>query len=509
MKLNEMTCIGEAEIYGDSDIEVSGISYDSRIVSKGDVFFALPGHNTDGRKYIGTAVANGAAVVVSDKKDDTAGVTQIIVKDVLRFMSLFSAEFYRHPDRELTIIGITGTNGKTTITYMIESILAEAGLRCGVIGTVNYRYGGKVVEAPNTTPQSADLYRMMREMADKGIKYLVMEVSSHSLALGRVRGIDFDMAVFTNLSQDHLDFHKDMESYFEAKTLLFRGLGTGTKKSEKYAIINADDKYGKKLSKINLNSQIILYSAKDKTEADFKAGNILLESSRSIFDLVFKGQSVNTEIRQIGLHNVYNAMASVAVCVCCGVPFEKAAESVKRFPQVPGRLEMTDTNGAGFEIVVDFAHTEDAMVNVITALRKLKPKRIITVFGCGGERDRAKRPMLGRTAVEMSDFVFVTSDNPRREDPGEILLDIEVGIKRAGKKNYKIVTDREIAIKEAVDMADKGDILLLAGKGHETSQIIGAEKIPFNDKEMAAKYLRMREERKKTQKKPGQEEFNF
>ncbi|MCL2335305.1 MAG: UDP-N-acetylmuramoyl-L-alanyl-D-glutamate--2,6-diaminopimelate ligase, partial [Endomicrobia bacterium] len=479
-----------------------------------------------GRKYIKDAVLNGAAAVVSDKKDDTLKITQLIVEDVFRFMSLFSAEFYRYPDKELTVIGITGTNGKTTVTYMIESILAQAGMACGVIGTINYRYGGKIINAPNTTPQSADIYKMMREMADGGIKYLAMEVSSHSLALGRVRGIEFDIAVFTNLSQDHLDFHKDMESYFEAKSLLFKGLGASgadIKKSKKYAIINADDKYGKKLSKINTNSQIVLYSAKEQ-DAGFKAENILLESSCTEFDIVYRGcgfpysditgqapaaMTKHTEMRQIGLHNVYNALASVAACVFCGVPFEKAAEAVKFLPQVPGRLEAVDASGAGFEIVIDFAHTQDAMVNVISAIKKLNPKRIITVFGCGGDRDRAKRPLMGKTAVEMSDFVFVTSDNPRKEDPKQIILDIEVGIKRAGKNNYKIIPDRETAIKDAVAMADKGDIVLLAGKGHETSQIIGTEKLPFNDKEIAAKYLRMREERKKTQRKSGQEEFNF
>jgi UDP-N-acetylmuramoyl-L-alanyl-D-glutamate--2,6-diaminopimelate ligase len=510
MKLKNMFPMSSAQLYGNEDADISGVCYDSRKVKKGDLFFALPGHFTDGKKFIADAVKKGAAAVVLEEKDSSLQIPQIAVKDIFSFMAEFCAKFYNHPDREMTVIGITGTNGKTTITYMIESILARHGMQCGVIGTINYRYGGQVFDAPNTTPQSADVYRMMRDMADCGIKYLAIEVSSHALALGRVAGIDFDIAVFTNLTPDHLDLHKDIESYFSAKSLLFTGLGKGAKSNMKYAIINADDKYGKKLSKININAEKKLYGVKSK-DIDFKAENIAISSAGSSFDVTLNGITKNISVKHIGLHNIYNSLASLSACVCCGIDFEKAAESLSASPQAPGRLERVGAKNSGFEITVDYAHTDDALKNVLSALKGLKPKRIITVFGCGGDRDRTKRPAMGKTAAELSDFVFVTSDNPRTEDPARIILDIEVGIKRAEKKNYKVVVDREQAIKEAVMTAQKGDIVLLAGKGHETYQIIGAEKIHFNDIEIAEKYLALKEEQKTSlkQRRIEQKEFDF
>ncbi|MCL2145022.1 MAG: UDP-N-acetylmuramoyl-L-alanyl-D-glutamate--2,6-diaminopimelate ligase [Endomicrobia bacterium] len=510
MKIKDIMHLPDAVLYGDGNTDISGVSYDSRTLKKGDVFFALPGHNTDGKKFIMDAVSKGASAVVAENKDDNIPAAQIITKDIFKFMSEFCAVFYNHPDREMTIIGITGTNGKTTITYMIESILGYNGIKCGVIGTVNYRYAGKVFDAPNTTPQSADIYRMMRETADSGIKYLVMEVSSHALALGRVAGIDFDIAVFTNLTPDHLDLHKDIDSYFEAKSLLFTGLGKGIKNNAKYAIINVDDNYGKKLSKINISAEKIMYGAKSGEDADFKAENISVTGAGSSFDITVKNAAEKAEIKHIGLHNVYNALASLAACLSCGIDFKKAVEGLNCSSQAPGRLERVDTKDSGFEIAVDYAHTDDALKNVLAALKNLKPKRIITVFGCGGDRDRTKRPVMGKTAVEMSDFVFVTSDNPRNEEPYQIILDIEVGIKRAGAKNYKVVVDREQAIKEAVMMSRKGDMILLAGKGHETYQIIGAQKIHFNDIETAEKYLELKAKRKdSSDRQTEQKEFNF
>ncbi|MDR1196074.1 MAG: UDP-N-acetylmuramoyl-L-alanyl-D-glutamate--2,6-diaminopimelate ligase [Endomicrobium sp.] len=511
MKIKEILHIHNLQFTGNEETEISGVSYDTRTLKKGDAFFALPGHQTDGKRFIREAVEKGASVIVSQEKDDGIILPQITVKDIFSFMSEFCAKFYNYPDREMTVIGITGTNGKTTITYMIESILAHLGIQCGVIGTVNYRYAGKVFDAPNTTPQSADIFTMMREMADCGIKYLVMEVSSHALALGRVSGIDFDIAVFTNLTGDHLDFHKDIENYFSAKSLLFSGLGKGAKSNAKYAIINADDKYGKKLLKTDINAEKKSYGAKAKSGVNFLAENITVSIGGSKFDVIADGIVKRVEIKHIGLHNVYNALASLAVCVCCGADFEKAVEGLSNSAQAPGRLERVDAEKFGFEIAVDYAHTDDALKNVLSALNGLKPKRIITLFGCGGDRDRTKRPLMGKTAVEMSDFVFVTSDNPRTEDPSQIILDIEVGIKRIGKKNYKVVIDREQAIKEAVMMAQKGDIVLLAGKGHETYQIIGTQKRHFNDIEFAKKYLDYKDKQKilSKPKQTQQKEFDF
>jgi UDP-N-acetylmuramoyl-L-alanyl-D-glutamate--2,6-diaminopimelate ligase len=511
MKLRKLLNGKNAIVAGDENVEVAGISYDSRKIDRNYAFFALPGHNTDGRKYIGEAIEKGASVIITNTKYNTNLATQVIVEDIFRFMSLFCAEFYNYPDRELSIIGVTGTNGKTTVTYMIESIFANSNIECGVIGTINYRYKDKIIDANNTTPQSSDIYRIMREMADNNVKYLVMEVSSHALSLGRVSGIDFDTAVFTNLSHDHLDFHKDLDNYFKAKSVLFKKLGTYTKRNEKYAIINADDKYGKKLSETKINGEIKLYSALEKASADFKAENIEITSKGSKFNLFFNNEKANIAIKHIGLHNVYNALAAFAAAVCSGIPFKKAAEGLSSAKQVPGRLEKIDTKGLGFEIVVDYAHTGGALKEVLQTLKKIKPRRIITVFGCGGGRDRTKRPSMGKTAVEMSDFVFLTSDNPRTEEPYQIILDIETGIKKIGKRNYKIVLDREAAIKEAVMTADKDNIVLIAGKGHETYQIIGTERFHFNDIEIAQKYVDAKEKQKVAlkQKQAEQKEFVF
>ncbi|MDR2192049.1 MAG: UDP-N-acetylmuramoyl-L-alanyl-D-glutamate--2,6-diaminopimelate ligase [Endomicrobium sp.] len=509
MKIKDFAFFKDAEIFGDMETEISGVEYDSRNVSKGDAFFALPGHNTDGNKFIEEAVLRGASVVIVKEKIENLSTAQIAVKDIFKFMSVFCAKFYNYPDRELTVIGVTGTNGKTTITYMIESVFAYNGLKCGVVGTVNYRYGGKIYAAPNTTPQSADIYKMARQMADLGIKYLVMEVSSHALSLGRVFGIDFDIAVFTNLTQDHLDFHKDMRNYFEAKALLFKNLGKGGKQNKKYAIINADDKYGIKLSQLGIDADIKFYSLEQTLDEGFSAKNIIASGGGNKFDAIYGGQTQKADIKHIGLHNVYNALAALGACVSAGVSFEKAVGGLNNAAQAPGRLERIDAKRLGFEIVVDYAHTEDALKNAVSALRRLHPKRIITVFGCGGDRDRTKRPYMGKIAVETSDFVFATSDNPRTEDPIQILLDVEVGIKRTGKTNYKIEADREAAIKEAVMMADKGDIILIAGKGHENYQIIGTQKFHFNDVEIAEKYAALRENLRIAANRSPQKEFDF
>ncbi|MDR1122646.1 MAG: UDP-N-acetylmuramoyl-L-alanyl-D-glutamate--2,6-diaminopimelate ligase [Endomicrobium sp.] len=491
------------------DVEILGISYDSRTVQNGYIFFALTGHNTNGGKYINEAIKKGASVIVSHLKVETGKVPLIIAEDIFRFMSIFSAKFYNYPDKELNIIGVTGTNGKTTVTYMIDSIFAHVGIDCGVMGTISYRYKDKVIEASNTTPQAPDIYRIMREMLNDGIKHIAMEVSSHALSLGRVCDIDFDIVVFTNLSQDHLDFHKTMDSYFETKSVLLYSLGTGEKKNVKFAIINIDDKYGKKFVGMDLNAEKKFYSISDKIEADFKAQNINLSSSGSKFDLLYASKTAKVNIKHFGLHNVYNGLAALAATICSGIEFHKAIEGLNSARQVIGRLERVDTGHLGFEVFIDYAHTEDALKNVIQAIKKIKHKRIITVFGCGGDRDRTKRPLMGKVAVEMSDFVFVTSDNPRTEDPNFIVLDIESGIKRVYKTNYKVVVEREEAIKEAIIMADKGDIVLLAGKGHETYQRIGLDKIHFSDIEVAIKYIALKNQKESILSEAEQGEFSF
>ena len=498
-------------IIGDDNIEVSEISYDSRKIDIDYAFFALPGYNTDGKKYINEAILRGASVIITNTKYDTNNnnITQVIAEDIFYFMSLFCAKFYNYPDKELNIIGITGTNGKTTTTYMLESIFISSNIDCGIIGTINYRYKNKVINGNNTTPQSLDIYRIMREMVDNNIKYLIMEVSSHALSLGRVHGIDFDIAVFTNLTQDHLDFHKNENNYFKAKSILFKRLGRYTKKTKKYAVINIDDPYGKKLSKTKINAEMKFYSTIEKNTADFKAKNIIITNKGSIFDLFFNNEKVKVEINHMGLHNIYNAIAAFIVAIYSGVSLEKILKGLNNLRNVPGRLEKVDTKGMGFEVVIDYAHTNDALKNVLQLLESLKFKRIITVFGCGGNRDREKRPLMGKTASRMSDFVFITSDNPRTEDPYQIILDIETGIKKSNRENYKVIIDREIAIKEALMMASKDDIILIAGKGHETYQIIGTEKINFDDIKIAKEYIDIKKRQKITSKQIKQKEFTF
>jgi UDP-N-acetylmuramoyl-L-alanyl-D-glutamate--2,6-diaminopimelate ligase len=494
MKLKEILYDMNVIFIGDENKHVTGVSYDSRTINKNYAFFVLP----KGDKYINEALAKGASVIIATLRYNlNATVTQIIVDDIFRFMSIFCARFYNYPDKELSIIGVTGTNGKTTITYMIESIFAKSEIECGVIGTINYRYNGKVIEAINTTPQSLDIYKIMRNMVDRAIKYLVMEVSSHALSLGRVYGIDFNVAVFTNLTREHLDFHKNMNNYFLAKSILFKNLAVGTKYNKKYAVINVDDKYGQKLLKIGIDANIKGYSAVTENIADFKAEDIEITNSESNFDAIFNNEKAKVNIKHIGMHNVYNALAALAATVCCGISLYKAVDGLNsKHVVVPGRLERIDIKNLDFDMFVDYAHTDDALKNVLGTIKKMKHKRIITIFGCGGDRDRTKRSLMGKIAVTMSDFVFVTSDNPRTENPDKIILDIEAGIKKVYKTNYKVVADREIAIKKAVMMADKGDILLLAGRGHEIYQIVGTRKIYFSDVKISKKYLAMKEHEK-------------
>jgi UDP-N-acetylmuramoyl-L-alanyl-D-glutamate--2,6-diaminopimelate ligase len=471
---------------GSEDLAITGIEYDSRKVREGCLFVALPGHHVDGKDYIDQAVARGAVAFVADEKRVSGKARCIVVKDPLAILPDLCARFYRHPDRSLFLVGVTGTNGKTTISYFLESVFKLAGRRPGVMGTVNYRYGRQVIPAPNTTPQAADVYRILHAMTRERCDTAVMEVSSHALSYGRVRGLEFDCAIFTNLTQDHLDYHKTMEAYFEAKTKLFSGLGPGEKRGQKFAIINIDDAWGRKMVARAPGATVVTYGMDEK--ADIRAQNIRASSAGAEFVLVTPQGRRKISVPHVGLHNIYNILATAGAALSAGIPFDTVVQGLHQTPMAPGRLEKVDA-GQPFAVVVDYAHTDDALRNVITALRELKPARLVTVFGCGGDRDRAKRPLMGDAASGLSDYVFVTSDNPRSEDPQRIALDIEVGIRRQHRNNYQVVIDREQAIAAAVSMAQKGDIVLIAGKGHENYQIIGDQTIHFNDVEIARKYL--------------------
>jgi len=485
-----LSSINVKKIVGNTDIDIKGLSYDSRTVSKDFIFFALNGAHTNGTEFADQAISKGAVCIISETEIKDCKCTNIIVDDILGTMSKISAKFYDYPDKKLTIIGVTGTNGKTSITYMTESLLKSFNIDIGVIGTISYRYAKVVIDAPNTTPQSLDLYKMMAEMVESKIKYLIMEVSSHSLVLGRVAGIEFDTAVFTNLTQDHLDFHKDMNTYFNAKKMLFYSLTTNLKNNKKFAIINTDDIYGKKLLEdTNITANKISYSTSSKNSSLFcLAKDVLLNSDGSRFNLESSFGNAQVNINQIGLHNIYNILAVICICISIGIDLKQVIENLKRMTGAPGRLEKIKSN-KNFSVIVDYAHTDDALKNVLSAIKNLNPAKIITVFGCGGNRDKTKRPKMAKVACNMSDFVFITSDNPREEDPIEITKDVEAGAKEINKTNYKVVIDRKEAIKEAIASANKNDVVLIAGKGHENYQIIGRTKIHFDDREIAFETL--------------------
>ncbi|MCX5778364.1 MAG: UDP-N-acetylmuramoyl-L-alanyl-D-glutamate--2,6-diaminopimelate ligase [Elusimicrobia bacterium] len=486
MILSEVLSGLPCSVTGAVDGFVTGVAYDSRLVTPGDIFVALPGHHVQGSSYFADAVKRGAVAVVTDHPCILPGIPVVLVDDSLRFLARISAIVYGHPDKRLLLAGITGTNGKTTITYLLESIFSAAHRSMGVIGTVNYRFGTTKIPAPNTTPQSADIYRMLQEMVSGGITAAVMEVSSHALALGRVDGLEFDLTIFTNLTRDHLDFHGTMENYFSSKALLFSRQVPGEKPYHKCAIINTDDSWGKKLSTLVTGASVVTYGLSDC--AHIRAENIHYSSHGTEFTLITPTDRCTVTVGFLGSYNVYNILAAVAAGICVGIPFETVVDGVRCAPPAPGRLEPID-GGQPFTVLVDYAHTDDALLNVLRSLRELNPARIITVFGCGGDRDTTKRSIMGETASRLSDHVFLTSDNPRSEDPKAIARDVEEGFRRRQANNYEIIIDREQAIAAALAMARAGDIVLLAGKGHEMYQIIGEQKLHFNDGEIARVHL--------------------
>lgn len=501
MKLSELLSdLKVTHISGNANIEISGISEDSRTVGRGFLFFARKGQKTSGFNYISDALKKGATAILSQEPLPQTDATLIQVPSIAEAESKISSRFYGFPSRKLRVVGVTGTNGKTTFTYLLEAIATAVGWRSGVIGTINYRIPKEnsketeILSAPNTTPNPLELQRILALMRDRKTDLVVMEVSSHALELGRVEGIDFDGAVFTNLTQDHLDFHKTMENYFLAKAKLFAMISPEQKKLEsasqkgkgnKFCIINADDPYGKRMASF---SKIPVKSYGIQMPAEFTARNICLSTRGSSFELLWNEQGQEIHLSLIGRHNVYNALAAASAASQLGIPFQLIAQGLSSIQSIPGRAEPVIC-GQDFTILVDYAHTEDALKNILQAIQPLAKKKILTLFGCGGDRDRAKRPLMGAVAAKFSDWVIVTSDNPRSEDPRQIALDIEVGIQRLGKKNYEVILDREEAIKKILELAQKDDIVLIAGKGHETYQIFADRTIEFDDRQIVKKNL--------------------
>ncbi len=476
--------------------EIFGVEYDSRKVFPGALFVAVKGFESDGHGYVRRAVeAGAAAVVVSEDRAaefedlSTSGTAVIVSSDTRRTLSALSAAFFGFPSRGMRIVGVTGTNGKTSITYMIESALKQDGASPGVIGTVNYRWAGKTLDAPNTTPESRDLQELLYSMSLDGVDTVVMEVSSHALELGRAVDIEFDCAIFTNLTGDHLDFHRDMESYFNAKLKLFDHLDKSSK-PRKAAVVNVDDEYGKRIYADRDKYQYPVYSFGVENPADYMPEkSSILNRITGLAYMLKSPEKAGISLKIAGRFHVYNSLAALSALHSLGVGFSSISEGLASLEAVPGRFDVR-TSKSGFSVVVDYAHTGDALEKLLQSVRELDHNRLITVFGCGGDRDKTKRPVMGRIASEYSDIAIVTSDNPRTEDPALIIKDIIPGIKN---ENYEVIEDRTDAIKYAVNLAVEGDIIVIAGKGHETYQIIGKTKTHYDDHEVAGTFISRRE----------------
>lgn len=465
-------------IKGDLGLEVNSIQYDSRKVKEGDLFVCIEGFNSDGHKYADKAVANGAKAVVCTKELSKDLVATIIkVDDSRKALAAIAAEFYGNPAETLKVIGITGTNGKTTSSYMIRSILESAGYKTGLIGTIANYIGNEKLKTERTTPESLELHALFNQMVKQNVNYAIMEVSSHSLSLDRVYGIEFSQSIFTNLTQDHLDFHKTFENYFQAKLILF--------KNSKDSIINKDDIYGQRI--INeLNKKNIL-SFSTEASGDLVAKNIINHSRGAEFDLIYKGESIHIKLSIPGKYNVYNALGSAGVCIKEGISLDKIKDGLENVV-VPGRCEIVSKGyDVDFDIIIDYAHTPDGLENILSTAREFTKENLICVFGCGGDRDKTKRPLMGEIASRLSDFSIVTSDNPRTEEPMGIIEDILAGIHN---DNYSVIENRKEAIKGAIKIAKAGDVIVIAGKGHEDYQILKDEVIHFDEREVVAEIMK-------------------
>ncbi len=485
VQLNQLLgALKEKEVCGSQDIEIKKIAYDSKEVKRNSLFVAIPGFRTDGHRFINEALLKGARAVVTEKKIPLGeGVTGIRVPDTRKALALLADRFYHHPSGKIRLIGITGTNGKTTTSHLIEAILTADKRGCGLLGTIAHKIGSKTIPAQITTPESLDLQSLLSQLVEKKIKYAVMEVTSHSLQLSRIENVHFSIAVFTNLSIDHLDFHQTIENYLEAKTRLFTRLA-----KRAFAVINIDDPKSNYLRK-RIPCSILTYGIEKK--ADVRARRIDLSLEGSSFKVKTPGGELDIDLFLPGEHNIYNALAAIGVSFLLKIPPAAIKKGLERIRNIPGRFERID-EGQDFWVIVDYAHTDDALEKVLSTCRELTKGRVILVFGCGGDRDRSKRPLMGETAARHSNYTIITNDNPRSEESLSIISSIEVGMKRGGGR-YTIILDRKEAIRKAIEEAGSGDIVLIAGKGHETAQTIGTQVLPFDDREVARKILKEQE----------------
>jgi len=467
------------------DAAIGGLAYDSRKVQPGFAFVAMRGESSDGNRFIDQAIAAGASAVITDSADQAPrpNVAWAQVPHGRRALARLSANFYKRPAERLALTGITGTNGKSTTTFLVESIFEAAGRKSILVGTIEYHVAGKVLPAPHTTPEALELNQILAEGLANGATEAVMEVSSHALAQQRVFAVPFDVAIFTNLTRDHLDYHQTMDEYFAAKKILFEGCGTEPPRA---AVVNVDDEYGQKILEISAGrSQIFTYGW---SRGDLHTTKVEISSRGTRFDLVTPSGTLAIFSPLLGRVNVYNIMGAVGAALARGCNNDQITRGIAALQRVPGRFERVDC-GQPFTVVVDYAHTDDALRNLTALARDGGPQgRVITLFGCGGDRDRAKRPLMGEAAGKGSDYVVLTSDNPRSEDPLAIINDATVGLQRAGAK-YAIEPDRRAAIALAIQQARPGDIVLLAGKGHETVQVSRAGTVPFDDVAVARQVL--------------------
>ena len=468
-----------SELYGaqnlSGNIEITGITCNSKQVKKGYAFVCLKGAASDGHKFASDAVKAGASVIFAEH--DTGEKNQIIVNDTHECYFRLSSKWFDEPAKKLKLIGVTGTNGKTSVTYMLKAILEKAGYSVGLIGTIHNMIKDTVIETHNTTPDAFTLNSLFAEMVEKGCEYAVMEVSSHALDQKRICDVTFEEALFTNLTQDHLDYHKTMENYLLAKKKLF--------KMCKKAILNSDDAYYKQMVS-GLDCPVITYSSSN--DSDYSAKGINYHPAGVEYELVTKGQINHISVNTGGRFTVYNSLCAIVAAIELGIPVKTAADAISELHGVKGRAEVVPT-GTDYTVIIDYAHTPDGLKNILSTFRECKKNRLIVVFGCGGDRDKTKRPIMGNVAVHNADYVIVTSDNPRTEDPEAIINDILEGIKGIHTP-YKVIVNRKEAIKYAMSIARKDDIIVLAGKGHETYQILNSGTIHFDEREVVSEALK-------------------
>jgi UDP-N-acetylmuramoyl-L-alanyl-D-glutamate--2,6-diaminopimelate ligase len=460
----------------DGNIEIKGIAYDSRKVEEGYIFVAIKGFKVDGHDFVDQAIKKGAALIVVEREIDL-NIKFIKVENSRISLALISKNYYENPTQSINLIGVTGTNGKTSITYIVRDMLTSMNFESGLIGTIQNCIGNEIVETNSTTPESLELNELFSKMKSKNIEHAVMEVSSHALSLSRVHGLDFDIATFTNLTQDHLDYHENMDNYFNEKRKLFE--------TAKKTLINIDDEYGEKLYNEYKEKS---YSYSINKDADFNGNSIEMSSAGTSFVLTYQNRRHLISTPFYGDIYVLNVIAAIGSLVALGLDIDDVVKATQSIKPVLGRLEQVQ-NDLGINILVDYAHTPDALNNVLTIGKSFTEGRLISVFGCGGDRDKTKRPKMGRISEEIADFTIITSDNPRTEDPELIIKDILAGIQENSNR-YTVISDRKIAIEKSIEIAKPGDTIIIAGKGHETYQIIGTVKNHFSDVEVALEYIK-------------------